>query len=236
MLGRTEGRDLGSRLLQAWLSKAGSLDRQPTSTWPWSMSGAGSVEPSLPSAPAKPSRESLVRFRNRVGPQTASRRLGESRPRFWARPPPLRGGSISTLRPEGREHPQPRLEVVERLFHAASVPTPASQSRTNLGPILRQRRHTTGEGPLGGQSSQDDAPDTSPEGMANRTGKANSAWPSYRGSAPWPMLSSPATMPCPERAGGGDEKALKSRPQTGQSAPPKGFGAKGSRRCQSRVS
>ena len=50
------------------LSKAGSLDRQPTSTWPWSMSGAGSVEPSLPSASAKPSRESLVRFRNRVGP------------------------------------------------------------------------------------------------------------------------------------------------------------------------
>ena len=42
-----------------------------------------------------------------------------------------------------------------------------------LGPILGQRRYTTGEGPLGGQSSQDDAPDVSPREMANRTGKAS---------------------------------------------------------------
>ena len=42
-----------------------------------------------------------------------------------------------------------------------------------LGPILGQRRYTTREGPLGGQSSQDDAPDVSPREMANRTGKAS---------------------------------------------------------------
>ena len=115
------------------LSKAGSLDRQPTSTWPWSISGAGSVEPSLPSASAKPSRESLVRFRNRVGPTTASHRSGESRPRFWARPPPQGRVGLYLRRADGREHPQLRLEVVERLFHAAQVSYPASQSRTIWG-------------------------------------------------------------------------------------------------------
>jgi hypothetical protein len=111
------------------LSKAGSLDRQPTSTWPWSMSGAGSVEPSLPSASPKPSRESLVRFRNRVGPNGLPR-SGESRPRFWARLPPsaacrslpsaeLRAGTIRS-----------RLESRRATFHAAMVLV-ASPSRTS---------------------------------------------------------------------------------------------------------
>jgi hypothetical protein len=112
------------------LSKAGSLDRQPTSTWPWSMSGAGSVEPSLPSASPKPSRESLVRFRNRVGPNNGLPRSGESRPRFWARLPPsaacrslpsaeLRAGTIRS-----------RLESRRATFHAAMVLV-ASPSRTS---------------------------------------------------------------------------------------------------------
>jgi hypothetical protein len=100
------------------LSKAGSLDRQPTSTWPWSMSGAGSVEPSLPSASAKPSRESLVRFRNRVGPKRPPIVRANPDPVSGLDRPPQGRVSLYLRRADGREHPQLRLEVVERLFHA----------------------------------------------------------------------------------------------------------------------
>ena len=42
---------------------------------------------------------------------------------------------------------------------------------------MRQRRLTRAKGHSAGQSSQDNALDTSPKGMANRTSKANSAGP-----------------------------------------------------------
>jgi class 3 adenylate cyclase len=46
-----------------------------------------------------------------------------------------------------------------------------------------------------GQSSRDDTPDTSPKEMTNRAGKADGPWRSLLQSAPWPVLSGPATMP-----------------------------------------
>jgi GAF domain len=83
-----------------------------------------------------------------------------------------------------------------------------------------------------GQSSRDDTPDTSPKEMTNRAGKADGPWRSLLQSAPWPVLSGPATMPRsqprwveamkkPSRAG---RKPAKARPRSalkprGQNAP-----------------
>jgi hypothetical protein len=57
------------------------------------------------------------------------------------------------------------------------------------GGIRRAKGHSAG------QSSQDNALDTSPKGMANRTSKANQPLALLLRCGPWPMLSSPATMP-----------------------------------------
>jgi hypothetical protein len=68
---------------------------------------------------------------------------------------------------------------------------------------------------------------TKPPGAARLAVSPTNQPPRPRVGTPWSVLPSPATMPCPERAGAGDEKALQSRRQTGESATPQCAEAKG---------
>ena len=56
-----------------------------------------------------------------------------------------------------------------------------------------------------------------------------------RARVPWPVLSGPATMLVPSQMGGGDEKALQGRRQTGKGSTPFGVEAQRPKRPQSRA-
>jgi len=193
------------------LSKAGSLDRQPTSTWPWSMSGAGSVEPSLPSASPKPSRESLVRFRNRVGPNGLPR-SGESRPRFWARPPA--SSAFQSLPSADLTVGAPAFasRVAERLFHSVYsrglLVLDESQGRS-LRAMWRETIRAVGPAstPPRPRKEMDD-------GAGNGCGPGARAAVGPHGRCP------PHPLPCLILSEGRrHEEALQSSQQTSESAP-----------------
>jgi hypothetical protein len=87
MLSRTEGRDLGSRLLHA-LPLQGGLPRPPAYI---DMAMVDERRRGRRAFAAKCVGKAVRRiagaFSQSGRPATASRRSGESRPRFWARPP-----------------------------------------------------------------------------------------------------------------------------------------------------